>query len=328
MINIFLINFIIVFLLTFVLCRAIIPILSRRKIGQNILEIGPKWHLSKAGTPTMGGICFIASTAISTIIFAMFCYSKNIDIDFRLFVLIVSYALLNGAIGIADDILKRKKHKNEGLKAITKFSLQAVLAITFLLVLNKCNLVDTSINFSILSLSVELGPWYYILAFFALTGFVNAVNLTDGIDGLATSVSATVGIFILIVAYMQGNVILGFFGTSLTSAMLAFLLFNKYPAKVFMGDTGSLFLGGMISGISFAFNNFLIIILFGFVYLLEAISVIMQVIYFKLSKGKRLFKMAPLHHHLEKSGWSEPKIVVTLSLINILFCVIAFVFLL
>lgn len=185
--------------------------------------------------------------------------------------------------------------------------------------------LETILYIPFLKIYFNIGFFYYIIAFFILCGIVNSVNLTDGIDGLASSITLTIGIVISLASFTNvENIVLSFFGAILIGASIGFLTYNLHPAKVFMGDTGSLFLGAVIVGISFLINNILIVVVYGFVFVCEALSDILQVAYFKISKGKRIFKMAPLHHHFEQKGWSEMKIVSVFSLINLAFCIIAY----
>lgn len=321
--------FTLIFLLTLVntivILRFLIPLLRSQNVGQKILEIGPRWHKGKEGTPTMGGIAFIIASTLSFFLFLILSFNRIETKYFLASINIFVYALLNAMIGIIDDFAKLKKKKNEGLRPFTKFLFQAVAAILFLISLKLSVGINTSIVLPFIGFSLELGFFYYIIAFLLLCGVVNSVNLTDGIDGLASSVSFTVGVFFSVLAIsLYNDIVIGFFGAIIIGSTLGFLVYNFYPAKIFMGDTGSLFLGGLIVSASFLIENPLLVLIYGFVFILEAISVILQVLFFKVTKGKRLFKMAPIHHHLEKSGLSEVKIVFLLTFINAIFCVIAF----
>lgn len=273
----------------------------------------------------MGGLSFIIA-----FIFAFLCYAVLLALngdkgEILPLISIVIFALLNCLVGIIDDLAKIKKRKNEGLKPASKLILQAVSAIILLTSLSLLGIVDTVIKIPFLGVSWDLGIFYYVIAFFVICGFINAVNLTDGIDGLASSVSLTSGIFICVVAVtMVHSHSLVLIGSTIIGVSFAFLFFNLHPAKIFMGDTGSLFLGALIVGASFFTSNFLIIVFYGFIFLCEAVSVMLQVTFFKISKGRRIFKMTPLHHHFEKSGWSEMKIVSIFTLINAIFCILAY----
>ncbi|MBQ7760825.1 MAG: phospho-N-acetylmuramoyl-pentapeptide-transferase [Clostridia bacterium] len=323
---IYILNLLLSFTLTVISCKALIPMLKRKKVNQIILDVGPVWHRKKDGTPTMGGLSFLFSIAIILILSFAFYLSEPNGNKFILLG-IIFYCILNGVIGIIDDTMKMKKGKNEGLTAKTKFLLQAIIAILFIIFLYFTKSINTTLSLPFINKKIDFGIWCYILMFFTLCGFVNAVNLTDGLDGLASAVSSTVGLLFVVASMLLNIFELGALGTCLLGGTLGFLVFNKHPAKVFMGDTGSLFLGSIVASGAILFDNFLVVLIYGFVFLLEALSVIMQVAFFKITKGKRLFKMAPLHHHLEKSGWSETSIVTAFTIINLIFCALALVFL-
>jgi phospho-N-acetylmuramoyl-pentapeptide-transferase len=314
-----------IFLLTVVLEKLIIPILISHKVGQKILEIGPRWHASKAGTPTMGGICFIMS-----ILVVMTVASVTIAIAGKTRMLIplalsLGLATLNGLIGFFDDYTKLVKKQNEGFTPKQKIALQSLVAIIYLVAMGLTNNINTALHIPFTSVSLELGAFYYVFAFVLIIGFVNSVNLTDGIDGLASSVTLVVGIFFSVVAFVHDMKMLALVGACLIGATAGFLVYNFYPARVFMGDTGSLFLGGLVVGATFMLDEPMIIFLVGIIYLIEAASDIIQVGVFKLSGRKiRVFKMAPIHHHFEKCGWSEIKIVIIFSLVTLISCTIAF----
>ena len=318
-------SLVITFILTVVITKKLIPVLTRKKIGQTILEIGPNWHKGKEGTPTMGGIAFLFAAIVSVLLtLPIF----NSEIDKREILTIINifvYGLLNCLVGVIDDISKIKKSKNEGLTPKAKLAFQGILAVLFLISMKLTVGLSTAVEIPFTDLQIDLGIFYYVISFFLLCGTVNAVNLTDGIDGLASTCVLTVGVFLSFVGFLksESNAAV-FFGAILIGSTLGFLIFNLHPAKIFMGDTGSLFLGSIVVGTAFIFNNPLIVVLYGFIFMIEAVSDILQVLYFKLTKGKRLFKMAPLHHHLEKSGYSEMKIVAIFGIINAMFCVIAF----
>ena len=317
-------TFIISFALSTLLFIWFIPILRKQKIGQKILSIGPNWHKTKEGTPTMGGVVFLIVSIFLTIVFFAF-FRENMDYKEQIVLInIIVYAILNGLIGLIDDIAKMRKAKNEGLTPKMKFFLQSIAAVIFLFLMHYFAGIDTNLYIPFVGIDVDLGAFYYVIAFLILCGVVNSVNLTDGIDGLAGCVSLTVALFFMLVSLVFFKTIsLGFITGILLGMILGFLIFNLYPAKIFMGDTGSLFLGGIIVSVSFLMNNILLVLIFGLVFVCEAVSDIVQVVYFKLSKGKRVFKMAPFHHHLEKCGWSENKIVLILSLVNGIFCLLA-----
>ena len=314
-----------VFLVTVVLEKLIIPILQSHKVGQRILEIGPRWHKNKAGTPTMGGICFIMAILVIMVIVAIISAIKGKNDELISLALALGLAVFNGMIGFFDDYTKLIKKQNEGFTAKQKIALQSLAAILYLAAMSLTDNINTALHIPFTSVSLELGWFYYVFAFVLIIGFVNSVNLTDGIDGLASSVTLVVGLFFGVVALIANDVALMLIGAALVGATAGFLVYNFYPARVFMGDTGSLFLGGLVVGATFVLDEPMIIFLVGIIYLIEAASDIIQVGVFKLSGRKiRVFKMAPIHHHFEKCGWSEIKIVIVFSLVTLLFCVAAF----
>ena len=301
--------------ITAVLLRIFIPKLKSLKLGQPIYEIGPRWHKSKEGTPTMGGIFFIvaviAALTVSSIIFRE-------EIDIGKIIIVTSAALLFGLIGIVDDSAKLRKRENQGLTAPQKFLLQLIVAIAFVLTLSKQGYINTSLHIPFFDVYIELGVFYYFVAVILVCGIVNSVNLTDGIDGLASSVTAAVMIFFSVFSAINEQNTELLLSIVFLGACIGFLVYNIYPAKIFMGDTGSLFLGGAAVGMSFLIGSPLVIFVTGIVYVIETASVILQVMYFKATHGKRLFKMAPIHHHFEKCGFSENKIVLISVLVTAL----------
>lgn len=318
------------FLIASIMGKKLIPYLHKLKYGQTILDIGPKWHKNKQGTPTMGGIMFIVSTVLVTsvvLVLYRFMSDSLFSTDnlnaMRVFIPAGLFmAVLYGAIGFIDDYIKVIKKRNLGLTAKQKLGLQFSVALAYLATLTFCGYgTETYVPFVGM---VDLGVFYYIIAAVVIVGMVNAVNLTDGIDGLDGSITFFVSLFFMIIA---GYMNLG--GVSIEAAALAggclgFLVWNFHPAKVFMGDTGSLFLGGMVCALAFAVKMPIIMLPMGIMYLVEMFSVMLQVTYFKLTHGKRLFKMSPIHHHFEMCGWSETKIVIVFSLVTIIFGVISF----
>ena len=320
----FIVSIIVTFALTALLSRFIIPILKSHKMGQKILDVGPRWHKSKEGTPTMGGISFILSTLIVfAVLGTVFMIGGNGTSPLRL-VFTFLYALLNGAIGFIDDRVKLLKKQNEGLTAAQKYLLQLLAAVLYLVAMTAFNFIDTTLYIPYLDMTFELGFVYYIFALLLLTGIVNSANLTDGLDGLASSVTFVVAAFFALAGFKADNSDVIFLSSLVIGACLGFLVYNFYPARVFMGDTGSLFLGGLTVGCAFMLGNPAIVLVAGILYLLESLSVIIQVVYFKLTHGKRFFKMAPIHHHFEKCGWSEVKVVTVFSLFTAIMCVIAY----
>lgn len=316
-----LIEFIVVILATFLLSvvieRFVIPILKSKKVGQRILEIGPRWHMSKSGTPTMGGICFILAMVAVSAVALIINQEEAVP-----FVLTMGLGLLNAMIGFVDDYTKLIKKQNEGLLAWQKFALQLVAAALYLLAMTLWGGMTTVLQLPFTDFSIDLGIVYYVVAMILITGIVNSVNLTDGIDGLASSVTLVVGGFLSACAFRLELRALSLVGALLIGGMIGFLVYNFHPARVFMGDTGSLFLGGVLVGAVFTLGEPLIVLVCGLVYVIETISVMLQVSVFKLSgRKKRLFRMAPIHHHFEQCGWSENKIVAIFSLVTLVLCV-------
>lgn len=323
--GIFIFVIITVFIITVIATKKLIPILLKKKIGQQILEIGPSWHKNKNGTPTMGGLGFVIAISTAFIITLAVFGSELEKRELSSIVNVFTYGILNGIIGMIDDLAKIRKKENEGLTPKGKLILQSAAAILFLTLMRQTGEISTVIKIPFTQIELELGFLYYVFAFLLLCGITNAVNLTDGLDGLASTCVLTVGILFSIVGISQtGSVALGFFGGALVGAAAGFLIFNFHPAKIFMGDTGSLFFGAIVVGASFINNNPLLVIIYGFVFIVEAASVMLQVGYFKLTKGKRLFKMAPIHHHFEKSGYSEVKVVSIFGIVSAIFCIIAY----
>ena len=310
------------FLLTLAFGRFVIPMLRALHAGQSIREVGPQWHNSKAGTPTMGGIMFIAAILLCTVGFGWKSMVENGDYT-HLYVL--GLALCYGLVGFADDFVKVKLKRNLGLTAVQKFLLQLVVAVIFLFVLKKSGDLSCDLYIPFWNLDLEIPTAVYmIFAAFVIVGCVNAVNLTDGVDGLSSSVTIPVMVFFAATAYIYGRTTLALLPATVAGGLAAFLCYNFHPAKVFMGDTGSLFLGGMVCGMAFALDMPLILILVGIIYLCETLSVILQVTYFKLTHGKRIFKMTPIHHHFELCGWKEEKIVFVFTAITLVMCVLAY----
>lgn len=317
----YLISFLVAFAASALIGRFLIPWLHALKAGQSIKEIGPVWHMAKQGTPTMGGIMFIAGIFIAILVTGWQDFSQG---RFgALFVFL--FALVFGVIGFLDDFMKVKYHKNEGLTAPQKFLLQLAAAIVFTVLLRYTGYLTLDLYIPFFNVSFQL-PWavYMVFAAFVIVATVNAVNLTDGVDGLATGVTLPVALFFLAVSLMWKITDLSIFAAALVGGLCAFLIYNFHPAKVFMGDTGSLFLGGTVCGLAFALDIPLIIVLVGIIYLLETLSDIIQVTYFKLTHGKRIFRMAPLHHHFEMGGWSEEKLFTVFTLVTLVCCVLAY----
>lgn len=310
------------FVLTLLIGRFLIPELRKLKAGQEIREDGPTWHKSKAGTPTMGGIMFILGAGVTVFILG---WSFMLEgVFWHLYVYL--FALIFGLIGFVDDYRKVRQHQNEGLTARQKFILQLAAAVVFLVLMRYEGLLTNDLYIPFLNMSFTIN-WivYLIFAAFVIVGCVNAVNLTDGIDGLAASVTFVVMAFFTVAGVLWSTYgIQALFPAAMAGGLAAFFVYNHHPAKVFMGDTGSLFLGGAVCGLAFAFDMPLILVLVGVVYIAETLSDIIQVVYFKATHGKRIFRMAPLHHHFEMGGWSEKKVVAVFAAVSLVFCVLAF----
>lgn len=311
------------FILSAVFGRILIPKLKSMKMGQKILDIGPRWHKSKEGTPTMGGLSFIFASLIVFAAAVIIMFAADRTEGLSKLIAVILYGAANGAIGVVDDLTKFKNHRNEGLTAAQKYLLQLICAGGFLAALKIGGGITTEMWIPFVGVSFDLGIFYYIISILLLTGIVNSVNLTDGIDGLASSVTLAVGGFFAVAAFTLGSLSTAVLSGIMMGACLGFLVYNFYPAKVFMGDTGSLFLGGLAVGAAYMIGNPLIIVIVGIVYIAEAASVIIQVGFYKLTK-KRFFKMAPIHHHFEKCGWTELKIVGVFSLVTVIAGFIAY----
>ena len=320
------------FLISASVGKRLIPFLRRLHFGQTILEEGPKWHKSKQGTPIMGGIMFIVAivlvSVISTVIY-MIAGTNFIDIYFAdvshevTFIFAgLGLALANGLIGFIDDYTKVVKKRNLGLTAVQKLVLQFAAAAAYLAVLGIAG-YGTSTVIPFIG-TVDLGFFYYIISAVVIVGVVNAVNLTDGVDGLVGSVTFFVAVSFMLVASKVYSLGVTAVSAVVAGACLGFLLWNFHPARVFMGDTGSLFLGGIVCALAFAVNMPILLLPLGIIYLCEMFSVMLQVGYFKLTHGKRLFRMAPIHHHFEMCGWSEVKVVGVFSLVTAGIGVLAF----
>ena len=304
------------FVITVVLEKKFIPLLMRIKMGQTILEIGPRWHKSKEGTPTMGGIFFISAIYITVILMAGYFAIMNNDIS--LLILLV-FMFINGLIGFADDYIKVVKKRNLGLTITQKSIAQIALMLAYLGALFMSGNTFMQIPF-VGNVDLKWFFWFFGMAVIYLT--VNAVNFTDGVDGLCASVTTTAAIAFIVIAVLKGFFGVGILAASLAGACAGYLIWNWHPSKVMMGDTGSMFLGGMVVALAYAIDAPLIILFLGIIYVIEMLSDVLQIGYFKATGGKRIFKMAPIHHHFEMCGWKEVKIVVVFSLINIVGCII------
>ncbi len=321
--------FVLAFLFATAFGKYYIPWLRKQKAGQEIKENGPTWHMSKSGTPTMGGVMFILAVlfVLLTVGFSGMLQGNFVHIFVFLF------AAVFGFIGFMDDWEKVKNKRNLGLTAKAKFLLQLAAALCFLFLMRQIGFVSPNLYVPFFNTSILMPEWlYFVLAAFIIVGTVNAVNITDGIDGLAAGTSMPVCLFFVTVTFMWGQeyLELGIFASALLGGLLGFLVYNFNPAQCFMGDTGSLFLGGAIAGLAFAYDMPLILITLGIIYIIETLSDIIQIGYFKLSHGKRVFRMAPFHHHLEMGGWTghkwkEKEIFLLFTGISLIFAIISFI---
>lgn len=301
------------FLISAVLGRILIPFLRKLKLRQTERVEGVQEHLKKAGTPTMGGVIFLAAILVCSLVSAF--YAPKICP-----VLLLTMGF--GVIGFVDDYLKVVKHRSDGLYPRQKLLLQILVTGLFAVYILYGTDVGLSMRIPFTGGKMLDPGWIGIpLLFFAVIGTVNGVNFTDGIDGLASTVTVVVAIFFTVVSVMLGAGV-ELFSSVTEGALLGFLLYNAYPAKVFMGDTGSLALGGFVAGMAYMLQMPLFIPIVGLIYLVEVLSVILQVSYFKATHGKRIFKMSPIHHHFELSGWSETRVVAVFSIVTAAMCMI------
>lgn len=300
---------IISFIITVIAEPFLIPFLRKLKFGQTILEDGPSWHGKKQGTPTMGGMAFILSTAVASLFFIR---------DVRGGAILLC-GVLFGVIGFVDDYIKVVKKRNKGFSAKQKFLAQTVVSLLYAAFLYFA-FGQTATKIPFTDISLDLGIFYIPFVMLVLLATTNSANLTDGLDGLAASVGSIIALFFALATSGEGSAVSG----ALAGGLLGFLIYNAYPAKVFMGDTGSLFIGGVISAVAINAGMELFIIIAAFVFLFEALSVIIQVGVYKKTK-KRIFKMAPVHHHFEMCGWKETKVVAVFSLITLILCAICYI---
>ena len=295
----------------------LLPILRALKAGQSIREVGPTWHNNKAGTPMMGGLMFIFG--------AVLCLVMNIPFmkDYSVFYTL-GLGICFACVGFLDDFFKAKFKRNLGLTSIQKSLLQMAVSALYLYLMYRQGALQTSVYIPFIHKTFDIHILLYIFcAMFVIVGCVNAVNLTDGVDGLCGSVTVPVMVFFTAAAVAMKKLDLAILPAALIGGLIAYLFYNWHPAKVFMGDTGSLFLGGIVCGLAFALHMPLILVLVGFVYIVETITVLIQISYFKITKGKRFFKMTPIHHHFELSGWREIKICFVFSFVSAAMCLLA-----
>ena len=312
-----------VFALTVAAERILIPILRSHKLGQKILDIGPRWHKSKEGTPIMGGLGFILAALVVMAVFFVVRGVQGRGAEYIPLALTLGLAVGNGAIGFVDDYCKLVRKQNEGLTWKQKLFLQLALATAYVVVMSYTGNLSTAVNLPFTDKTLELGWGFYPIAVIILAGVTNGGNITDGVDGLASGVTFVIGAFLAVCAFSVRDEQLGAVSAILVGATLGFLVYNFHPAKVFMGDTGSLFLGSLVIGCAFMMREPIVGLIVAAVYILEMLSSLLQVVYFRLTHGKRLFRMAPIHHHFEQCGWGENRLVLTFSLVEALFCVLA-----
>ena len=320
------------FLITAISGYVVIPWLRKLKYGQTINEIGPTWHQTKQGTPTMGGLMFIIGVLVGIVAgYSLLLNSeptlmeegyKNQSVS--LLISVVT-AMVFGIIGFVDDYIKVVKKRNLGLTEKQKLVLQFAVTTGFLLAQYSIGHINTAVTIPVIG-QFDLGYFYYPIVFAGIIFMVNAVNLTDGIDGLCSSVTFVVALGFFMISASYGYYSNSIFACALAGALAGFLIWNFYPAKVFMGDTGSMFLGGSVVAMAWAVNRPEVLVIIGIIYTCEALSVVIQVTYFKLTHGKRIFKMSPIHHHYEMSGWSEIKIVYVFSAVAVVFSALAYLY--
>lgn len=310
---------VIAFAITAALGKWMIPFLHKLKFGQTIREVGPSWHKNKQGTPTMGGLMFMVGIVVAVMACLPVFYTLGMEETLLMKAKVfagLGMAVAFGAIGFMDDYISILKKRNLGLTERQKLVLQFAVAAAYLVTIRLAG-GGTSTIVPFIG-EVELGWFYYLLAAVAIVGIVNAVNFTDGIDGLNTTVSFFAFLSLALCAGILSMTGLSALGMASAAACIGFLIWNWHPAKVFMGDTGSLFMGGMVCALAFGMDFPILLLPVGFVYLCEILSVVLQVTYFKVTHGKRLFKMSPIHHHFEMCGWSEVKICVVFGLVALL----------
>lgn len=319
-----------VFVLTVAAERVLIPILRSHKIGQVIYDLGPRWHKHKEGIPTMGGIGFILPSLLVMAVWFIIMGVRGEASDYVPLALVLLFGVGNGAIGFVDDYCKLIKKQNEGLTAMQKLFLQLVIAAAYVTVASYMGYMDTAVELPFTDAEWELGWLWYPVAVILLAGVVNGCNLTDGVDGLAGSVTFIIGGFFAVWAFTVRDTGLSMISAILLGGTLGFLVYNFHPAKVFMGDTGSLFLGAVVIAGAFMMEEAIVGLIVAAVYIVEMLSSFLQTAVFKITRrlcrdrqGRRVFKMAPLHHHFEKCDWNEYQVVALFSAMAVVFCTIA-----
>ncbi len=315
---------IVAFVVAAICGKFLIPLLHRLKFGQEIREEGPSWHEKKSGTPTMGGFIFVIGILIALIFPAII---RGKELDFRAIGILIGMTLAYGAIGFIDDYIKVILKRNLGLTASQKFGLQLLVAVGFVAWAVLSGSIQPTVSIPFTGVVLNFG-WFFIpFAVLVIVATVNSVNLTDGLDGLAACVTLVVALFYLLISTLGGvkNTAVALYAATLIGGLLGFLIYNWHPAKVFMGDTGSLALGGAICAMALLLEQPLTLLIVGFVYVMESLSVILQVASFKMT-GKRIFKMSPIHHHFEMCEWSEKKIVAVFTLVTAVLSALMFFF--
>jgi len=325
-----LLGFLVSTVIGLVLIPLMIPLLRRLKFGQQILvEDGPSWHKKKQGTPTMGGLAFIVATAVSFLACGFKFYKEGASLTYfrgpSVAMAVLLFSVLFSMIGFADDMTKIRRKQNGGLTPIQKIIFQGILSVLFILYIGLYTGFSTSLMIPIFGVVWNFSVFYYVIAMLLIVGFVNAVNLTDGVDGLCTSVTLPVAAFFCVTGAVRQMTDVSLLAACLFGSCAAYLVYNWYPSKIMMGDTGSFFLGSMVVGLSFALDMPLVILLVGIVYFCETLSVMIQVTYFKLTHGKRLFKMTPIHHSFELSGYSERQICLMFGGCSLLACALVLI---
>ena len=327
-----------VFALTCLMGKIIIPMLRQKKANQPISDYVAE-HASKSGTPTMGGICFIIASLLVLLCWVLLESAGIIAGENKKgaaglipFALTVCLGVANAMIGFVDDYKKLKGKRNEGLSESQKMILQVVVAAAYLCMMGMTNNLPTALNVPFTGIKLELGYFAYAIYLLVIVGFVNSTNITDGLDGLASSVGVASSMGIILMSVLASSLYFSYapasfrydavVAASLLGGLLGFLVFNHYPAKVFMGDTGSLYIGGIIMGLAISSGQFIAVVIMGFVYVLDMLSSLLQRLYYKATHGKRLFLMAPVHHHYQKKNWSEVKIVTVFFIASVIFTAI------
>jgi phospho-N-acetylmuramoyl-pentapeptide-transferase len=315
--------------ISFILTPLLIKFQKNKKIGQSIRVDGPKTHTTKSGTPTMGGIVFILAAIISFTVVTLIKYYRHNTFSLE-GIFVASVFLMCGIIGFVDDFISLKKQRSLGLRGWVKIGLLIIVCIYFILFSKYILKIDTFLNIPIINIKVQLGSWYYLLPAIIIISTTNAVNLTDGLDGLAAGASAIVLLALGLIAFLEWSVLnipyaidLSVISGATVAACAGFLWWNTAPAEIFMGDTGAFGLGGLIAAIAVVLKQEILLLVIGGLFVLETLSVIIQIVWFKITK-KRVFKMAPLHHHFELLGWPEIKVIIRFWLLGALFSGLGF----